>query len=180
MFGPHITNPQPPLPSVVIACVIVGVSGPPSLGPMNQAWYLLETSASLSWFTWTFVVNFASNTVSLTLGYLAATFFAPSSSASQYVFAEDARKTAMLIVDAFLLPDAADPRVAAAATITTRSTPAAASAFLIPGLLRGSGSQRVIGIPAVANLNDASRRVNPRGRRQRKLNAVDLPRPLLS
>src|SRR5215831_19429290 len=54
----------------------------------------------------------------------------------------------MLIVDAFRLPDAVDPRVAALATMTTRSTPAAASAFLIPGLLRGSGSQRALGIPA--------------------------------
>src|SRR5580765_1482908 len=132
MFGPHGTRAQPTLTPLAIAALIDGVSGPPSFGPMNHAWYLFETSASRSWFTWTFVVNLASKTVSLTFGYLAATFLAPSSSASQYVFAEDARNTPMLIVDALLLPDAGEPRVAALATMTTRSTPAAASAFLIP------------------------------------------------
>src|SRR5262245_42763158 len=131
MFGPHGTSAQPTFTPFATACLIVGVSGPPSFGPMNQAWYLFETSASRSWFTWTFVVNFASNTVSLTLGYLAATFFAPSSSASQYVLAAEARNTAMLIVPALLLPDAVDPSVAALASMTTERTPAT-SAFLIP------------------------------------------------
>src|SRR5689334_13000165 len=132
MFGPHGTSAHPTLTPLAIACLMVGVSGPPSFGPMNQAWYLFETSASRSWFTWTFVVNFASKTVSLTFGYLAATFFAPSSSASQYVLSDEARNTAMLIVPALLLPEAAEPSVAALASTTANRTPAATSAFLIP------------------------------------------------
>src|SRR5215475_1228629 len=160
MFGPHGTSAQPTLTPLPIACLIVGVSGPPSFGPMNQAWYLFETSASRSWFTWTFVVNFASNTVSLTLGYLAATFFAPSSSASQYVLAAEARNTPMLIVPALLLPDAVDPSVAAVATKTTVRTPAT-SAFLIPWPPWFSGSHRAFGIPAAANLKHAPKPVNP-------------------
>jgi hypothetical protein len=113
-----------------IACLIVGVSGPPSFGPMNQAWYLFETSASRSWLTCVFVVNFASNTVSLTPGFFLAISFAPSSSASQYVFAEEARNTAMLIVfDPPCAVGLAEPL--AAATTVAASTAAIASVLLI-------------------------------------------------
>jgi hypothetical protein len=37
--------------------LIVGVSGPPSFGPMNHASKRLETSASRSWLTCLFVLN---------------------------------------------------------------------------------------------------------------------------
>jgi len=77
MSGPQGTRVQPTLTPLAIACLIVGVRGPPSFGPMNQAWYLFETSASRSWPTCVFVVNFASKTVSFTPGFLSATAFAP-------------------------------------------------------------------------------------------------------
>ena len=83
MFGPHGTSEQPTLTPCAIACLIVGVSGPPSFGPMNHAWYFFETSASRSWFTCVFVVNFASKTVNFTFGYFAAMSLAPWSSAAQ-------------------------------------------------------------------------------------------------
>src|SRR5262245_62631523 len=105
MCGPHGTSEQPTFTPCAIACLIVGVSGPPSFGPMNQAWYFFETRASRSWLTWMLVVNFASKTVSFTFGFFAAIALAPSSSASQYVLAAEARKTAMLMVFLELLDD---------------------------------------------------------------------------
>src|SRR5690242_16600651 len=43
MLGPHGTSEQPTLTPALSACLIVGVSGPPSFGPMYQASYFLET-----------------------------------------------------------------------------------------------------------------------------------------
>src|SRR3954454_5205289 len=97
MSGPHGTSAQPTLTPPLTACLIVGVRGPPSFGPTNQAWYRFETSASRSWLTCVFVVNLPSNDVSLTLGHVAATSLAPWSAASQYVFAADAWNTATRI-----------------------------------------------------------------------------------
>src|SRR5262249_27259370 len=105
--------------------------------PMNQAWYFFETSASRSWLTWVFVVNFASKTVSLTFGFFAATSFAPRSSACQYVFAADARNTPTLIVFCEL-PDATGLVEPLAAAITVAVTTAIASALLILGPPFGS------------------------------------------
>ena len=82
-LGPHGTSEQPTLTPFLIACLIVGVSGPPSFGPTNHAWYLFDTSASRSWLTCLLVVNCASNVVNFTFGYFFAMSFAPSSSASQ-------------------------------------------------------------------------------------------------
>src|SRR3954447_24194857 len=98
MFGPHGTSEQPTFTPAFSACLIVGVSGPPSFGPTYQASYFFETSASRSWLSCLLVVNWPSNTVSLTSGFFFWTSFAPSSEASQYVFADEARNTAMLIV----------------------------------------------------------------------------------
>src|SRR6266536_532876 len=131
MFGPQGTRVHPTFTPCLIACLIVGVSGPPSFGPMNQAWYFFETSASRSWLTCVLVVNFASNTVRWTFGYFVAMSFAPSSSASQYVFADEARNTPTLIVFCGL-PDAAglaEPLVAA--TTAAAATAAIASVLLI-------------------------------------------------
>src|ERR1041384_5194011 len=98
MFGPHGTSAHPTLTPCLIACLMVGVSGPPSFGPTNHAWYLFETSASRIWPSCLFVLNWPSKTVSLTLGYFLAMSLAPSTSAAQYVFADDAAKMAMLIL----------------------------------------------------------------------------------
>src|SRR5438132_8695784 len=97
MFGPHGTSEQPIFTPLLIACLIVGVSGPPSFGPMYHASYFFETSASRSWFTCLFVLNWPSKAVNWTLtsGCFFAASFAPRSDAAQYVFAADARKTAM-------------------------------------------------------------------------------------
>ena len=87
-----------------------------------------------------FVVNLASKTVNFTFGFFAAMSLAPRSSASQYVFAEDARKTPMLIV--FLLPpEAVELSAAVIAAATTRMSAAVVSPFFIRVLLRGTGSR---------------------------------------
>ncbi len=83
MSGPHGTSEQPTLTPLFRACLIVGVSGPPSFGPMYQASYFFETSASRSWPSCWFVLNWPSKTVSLTFGYFFWTSFAPCSDACQ-------------------------------------------------------------------------------------------------
>src|SRR5689334_18195567 len=118
MFGPHGTSEQPTLTPFLIACLIVGVSGPPSFGPTNHAWYLFETSASRIWPSCLFVLNCPSKTVSLTPGFFFAMSLAPSTSAAQYVLADDAAKIAMLIV-LLLPPAAADVRTAASTAAAT-------------------------------------------------------------
>src|SRR5215475_4238346 len=111
MFGPQGTSVQATLMCCLIARLIVGVSGPPSLGPMNHASYFFEISASRSWLICFVVVNCASKTVSFTLPYFFAMSWAPWSSAVQYVFAADARNTATLTVF-WLRPDAVAASVA--------------------------------------------------------------------
>src|ERR1700730_9246590 len=130
MLGPHGTSEHPTKTPCLIACLIVGVSGPPSFGPTNQALYFFETRASRSCPSCLLVLNCASNTVSLTLGFCFWMSFAPRSSASQYVFADEARKTPMLIV--FLwLPAAVEAIAAVIAPAMTITMPANASPRLI-------------------------------------------------
>src|SRR5262245_30410064 len=137
MSGPHGTSEQPTFTPCLIAALIVGVSGPPSFGPTYHASNFFETSASRSWLSCLFVLNWPSKTVSFTFGFFFWTSFAPASEAAQYVFADDARKTAMLM-SAFRLPDADDARVAgispASATAMTTNT----SPLFIRVLLRES------------------------------------------
>src|SRR5215210_3550341 len=136
MSGPHGTSEQPTLTPCLIACLIVGVSGPPSFGPTNHASYFFETSASRSSPSCLFVLNWPSKTVSLMSRFFFWMSFAPASSAAQYVFADEARKTAMLTV--FLwLPAADEASTAVTAPASRRETPANANPLLILVLLPG-------------------------------------------
>jgi hypothetical protein len=83
MFGPQGTSVHATLTPCLTPSLIVGVSGPPSFGPMNQASYFFETRASRSWLICLFVVNCASNTVSLTLPCFFAASWTPWSAAVQ-------------------------------------------------------------------------------------------------
>src|SRR4051794_25885274 len=137
MFGPHGTSEQPTFTPDLIADLIVGVSGPPSFGPTYHASYFFDTSASRSCPSCLFVLNWPSKTVSFTSGFFFWTSFAPWSEAAQYVFAEEARKTAMLIVFfCFPAADEASPAVRAPASASARA--ASTNPLLIRVLLRGS------------------------------------------